>query len=118
MPRSMPDASTLLSAASQYLERELMPTLSGYHRFQTRVTVNVLNIIRRELELQGKHESSEGARLAPIVGHDGPIDTLNNELCDLIRRGGIDPGDPALRAHIRQSLADALAINNPKWTGD
>jgi hypothetical protein len=23
--------------------------------------------------------------------------------------------DPALRAHVRQSLADALAINNPKW---
>ena len=54
MPQSMPDAATLLGAAVKYLEDELMPTLDGYHRFKTRVTVNVLNTIRRELELRGR----------------------------------------------------------------
>jgi len=116
MPRSIPDASTLLTAAVSYLEQELMPTLSGYHRFQTRVTVNVLNIIRRELEMCAAHESAERGRLTALVGHDGPVDGLNNELCDLICRDGIDLKDPRLRAHLRQSLADALAINNPKWS--
>ena len=47
MPKSTPDATVLLQAAVKYLETELMPTLEGYHRFQTRVTVNVLNTVRR-----------------------------------------------------------------------
>jgi len=116
MPRSIPTASTLLSAAVKYLQDELMPTLSGYHRFQTRVTVNVLNMIRRELELGRSHESAEERRLTALVGHDGPMDALNGELCDLIRTDRINLEDPILRDHLRQSLAEALQINNPKWT--
>jgi hypothetical protein len=115
MPASIPDVSTLLTAAVRYLQEELMPTLSGYHRFQTRVTVNVLNIIRRELDMREAQESAERVRLAAILGHDGPVDTLNQELCDLIRSDRVGLNDPALRAHIQQTLADALAINNPKW---
>jgi Domain of unknown function (DUF6285) len=118
MPQSMPAATILLDAAVKYLELELMPTLAGYHRFQTRVTANVLNIIRRELEMREAQESAERIRLAALVGHDGPLDTLNDELCELIRAGRIDVDDSALRAHVRQSLANALAINNPKWVAD
>ena len=116
MPRSLPSASTLLSAAVKYLEEGLMPTLSGYHRFQTRVAVNVLRMIRRELELGEKHELAERRRLTALVGHEGPLDELNRELCDLIRTDEIDQQNEILREHIRKSLVDALEINNPKWT--
>ena len=116
MPQSIPNVSTLLGAAVKYLEQELMPTLSGYHRFQTRVTVNVLNIVRRELEMREACESAERDRLTAIIGHEGPVEALNDELCDLIRNDRINLNDSGLREHVRQSLADALAINNPKWT--
>jgi hypothetical protein len=115
MPRSIPSASTLLNAAVRYLQEELMPTLSGYHRFQTRVTVNVLNIIRRELELGEIHEFEERQRLTALIGHDGPIDELNNELCDLIHADRINLDNPILSNHLRRSLEGALEINNPKW---
>ena len=115
MPQSMPDAPTLLSAAVKYLEDELLPALDGYHRFKTRVTVNVLNTIRREFELRGTHAAAERTRLAAILGHDGEVDALSMELSERIRSGAIDLNDPALRGHLRQSVADALAINNPKW---
>ncbi len=115
MPKSMPDAPTLLKAAITYLEDELMPTLDGYHRFKTRVTVNVLSTLRRELELRDAQAAAERARLAAILGHDGDVEALSNELSERIRSGAIAIDDPALRAHVRQSLADALAINNPKW---
>jgi hypothetical protein len=118
MPKSMPDVQTLLDAAVQYLEQALLPTLSGYHRFQTRVTVNVLNIIRRELENRAAQESTERDQLIAIVGHGGAVEALTDELCDVIRTGGIDLNDPALHSHIKQSLADALAINNPKWASE
>ena len=115
MPQSMPDAPTLLGAAVKYLEDELLPALNGYHRFKTRVTVNVLNTIRRELELRAAQAAAERKRLAAILGHDGEVDALSMELSERIRSGAVDLNDPALRAHLRQSVADALAINNPKW---
>jgi selenocysteine lyase/cysteine desulfurase len=115
MPKSMPDAAILLKAAIKYLEEELMTTLQGYHRFQTRVTVNVLGALRRELELRDGQAESERARLVTILGHDGDVETLSRELAERIRSGAIAFDDPALRAHVRHSLADALAINNPKW---
>jgi hypothetical protein len=115
MPESIPKAAVLLEAAVKYLETELMPTLEGYHRFQTRVTVNVLNTVRRELELRGAQAVAERARLVAMLGHDGDVETLSIELAERIRAGAISIDDPALHAHVRQSLADALAINNPKW---
>lgn len=115
MPKSTPDATVLLQAAVKYLETELMPTLEGYHRFQTRVTVNVLNTVRRELELRDAQADAEHARLVSILGHDGELEALSRELAERIRTGAISIDDPALRAHVRQSLADALTIANPKW---
>jgi hypothetical protein len=112
----MPSAPLLLAAAIKYLEQELLPTLSGYHRFQVRVTANVLNIVRRELELRGPQAAAECERLRAIIGHDGDVESLSAELCESIRSGIFDVDDPDLRAHVRQSLADALAINNPKWS--
>jgi len=115
MPQSIPKAAVLLEAAVKYLETELMPTLEGYHRFQTRVTVNVLNTVRRELELRGAQADAERSRLVAMLGHDGDVETLSLELAERIRAGAISIDDPALRTHVRQSLADALTINNPKW---
>ena len=115
MPQSMPDVATLLRATVSYFESELMPTLSGYHRFQTRVAVNVLNTVRRELEMREGHRLEERKRLAAILGHDGEVEKLSIELCERLRAGAIALDDRALRAHIRQSLAEALAVNNPRW---
>ena len=115
MPQSMPDAPALLTAAVKYLEEELLPDLIGYHRFRTRVTINVLNTIRRELEMREAQSAAERARLRALLGHDGDTSTLSGELSERIREGAIDLNDADLRAHLRQSLADALAINNPKW---
>lgn len=115
MPLSKPDATILLQAAVKYLEEELIPTLDGYYRFQTRVTANVLNTVRRELELRDRQASAEQQRLAAILGHDGEVEALSRELAERIRTNQIALDDPSLRAHIRQSLSDALTINNPKW---
>jgi Domain of unknown function (DUF6285) len=115
MPSSMPDTRTLLDAAIKYLEDELLPELSGYHRFKTRVTANVLITMRREFDLGTRQAAAERARLMALLGHEGDIAALSLELAERIRTGTIDPQTPAVRDHIRKSLAEALAINNPKW---
>jgi Domain of unknown function (DUF6285) len=118
MPQSIPDMRNLVAVAAKYLENELLPTLAGYHRFKTRVTINVLNVIQRELEVGAAQSTAERAQLTAIMGHEGSLETLNDELSEAIRSGAITMNDRELRAHIRRSLADALAINNPRWVTD
>ena len=118
MPASKPDATLLLDAAIDYLERELSPTLTGYHRFQCRVTLNVLAQVRRELALAPAQSEAERARLVALLGHAGERDELSRELAARIRRGEVALDDPALLEHLRLSLVEALRINNPKWIGE
>lgn len=115
MPQSFPDAKTLLVAATKYMEDELMPTLDGYHRFKVRVTINVLNTIRRELEMREGQSKAEHERLVAILGHEGNVETMSRELAERIRAGDFSLDDERLRTHIKQSLSDALSIANPKW---
>jgi hypothetical protein len=115
MPTSLPDAATLLKAAIRYLEEELLPELSGYHRFKIRVTANVLATIKRELELQADHEVVESDRLGALLGHQDDLPELNRELTEKIKAGAIALDNAELLRHIHESLREALAINNPKW---
>jgi Domain of unknown function (DUF6285) len=115
VPASKPEPAVLLDAAIDYLERELLPTLTGYHRFQCRVTVNVLAQVRRELVLAPEQADAERARLASLLGHPGGRDELSRELAARIRSGEFSLDDPALLTHLRLSLVEALRINNPKW---
>jgi hypothetical protein len=115
MPASKPEPRALLDAAIDYLERELLPTLTGYHRFQCRVTANVLAQVRRELVLAPAQAEAERARLVALLGHPGERDELNRELAGRIRAGEIALDDPALLEHLRRSLIEALRINNPRW---
>lgn len=115
MPASKPEAPILLDAAIDYLERELLPTLTGYHRFQCRVTLNVLAQVKRELELAPAQAEAERARLGALLGREGDCHELSRALAARIRSGEIALEDPGLLEHLRLSLLEALRINNPKW---
>jgi len=115
MSRLIPPAATLLQASADYLEHELLPTLAGYHRFQTRITVNVLRTLQRELELGPARDAAEHSRLVALLGHEGSLPALEAELAAAIAEGRIALDAPELTAHLRHSLRDALAIDNPKW---
>lgn len=121
MSNRIPPTDVLLHATIDYLERELLPTLAGYHRFQTRVGINVLKTAMRELQLAAGFEAEEQARLTALLGHadagDDPVAALNDELTEAIASGRLPLDAPGLVDHLRRTLADALAIDNPKWIG-
>ena len=49
-------------------------------QFHTRVAVNVLGIVERELTLGPELAPAERARAAALLGHDGDVDALEREL--------------------------------------
>lgn len=114
MPESRPSAADLIAGVIDYLERELLPTLEGRHRFHVRVAANALAVVKREIELGPGLSEAERTRLAILLRRDGTLDELNRELARRIHAGEI--GDESeLLQHLKRSVDDALAINNPKW---
>jgi hypothetical protein len=114
MAESRPNAADLLAGVIDYLDRELLPTLEGRHRFHVRVAANALAVVKREIELGPGLAEAERARLAALLGQDGTLDNLNRALAERIRLGAI-ADESKLVEHLKHSIGEALSINNPKW---
>ncbi|ABF12385.1 DUF6285 domain-containing protein [Cupriavidus metallidurans] len=115
MSTFVPDANRLLQAAAEYLERELLPTLTGYHGFQTRVCINVLKIVARELEMRPEAQARERRRLEDILGKQGDVGALNRELATRLGAGDLPLDHVGVVEHLISTLQDALSINSPRW---
>jgi hypothetical protein len=113
--REQPTAAELIDAVSEFLNRDLGPTLTGRLAFHARVAANVLAIVRRELTLGPQADRADAARLAALLGTRGDAPTLNEELCRRIAAGEIAPDDPALIEHLWATTLDTLAIDQPGY---
>ena len=119
MAQDRPTASELLAAIADFLREEATPALDSAEPrlgFQMRVAVNSLAILERELRL-GPAADAARARAADrtLLGRDGTLDELNRELARQLRAGERDERDAALMAHLEATIADKIAIANPRW---
>ena len=115
MPMSHPSAPEMLAVIREYLEATILPELKDDKWFNVKVAANMLATVERELRLGPAADAAEIARLEQITGTRGSLDALNRELAARIREGKIKSDDAAVLDHLRQSIADALKINNPAW---
>ncbi len=118
-----PNPIELIGAVARFLEEELLPELEGVHRFHTRVAINALGIIGREIESEAETLPQRHARLATLLERTEPgadlraeIDAMETELSARIRAGEADD-DSAWREnlfeHLRRDVAERLAVSNP-----
>ena len=113
--REQPTAAELLDSVSEFISRDVAPTLAGRLAFHARVAVNVLAIVRREL-LQGPDaDRADARRLAALLGEAGDPVALTEELCRRIAAGEIASDDPALIEHLWATTLDTLAIDQPGY---
>jgi hypothetical protein len=125
-----PTAAELVDAVSEFLERDLQPSLAGRLAFHTRVAVNALRIVRREIDLGPQLDGLRNAGLRELLGVDpsaadalAGADTrdLEVELARRIRDGSLDAHRPELVAYLRATLRLQLDIVHPGYireTGD
>ena len=113
--REQPTAIELIDAVTEFLRAEAIPALSGRVAFHTRVAANVLDIVRRQLTLGPAAEQSRAERLRALLGHDGDLEALNAELCDLIAGGMIERTDRELIEHLWATTLDTLSIDQPNY---
>ena len=111
-----PPATELLASVSRFLREELLPSLSGAQAFNLRVSINALELVRREIEQQDAADKSEHRRLAKLLDTYAELDVLRKQLCEKIARGDIMLDQPALREHLRATIVDRLAIDQPTYS--
>ena len=118
MAQDRPTAAELLAAIADFLREEATPALDKAEPrlgFQMRVAANSLAILEREARLGPAADAREHERLVKLLGHNGTLDDLNRELARQLRAGERDERDATLMAHLEATIADKIAIANPKW---
>lgn len=85
--------------------------------FIARVADNARATLEREAALGPAAEAAGVERLRGLLALDGDFETLNAELCARLRDGRLAPLDPAVLAHLKASVVDQVAIDQPSYSG-
>jgi hypothetical protein len=112
-----PTAAELVGAVREFLERDVLGTVEERVRFHTRVAVNALGMVERELVLGPTLDASARERLASFLGSDSDLGDMLRELATRIRHGALDD-DPTVVALTRDLVAAKLDVSNPRYRGE
>ena len=110
-----PDPVDLLSAVALFLREQALPQLQGHAAYQARVAANMVDIVRRQLELAPVAEARELQRLRALLQRDGSLAELHALLCQRIADGRIGLQTPGLAEHLWQTTLDKLAVDQPGY---
>lgn len=104
-----PTSAELIEAVREWIERDVMTSTQGRLKFHSRVAVNVLAMVERELAMGEQQESDHLVRLATLGMAD------DTEFAQAIRNGDLDDRLDEVRAVLRADVDAKLAVANPKY---
>ena len=108
-PHDRPTAAELLEALHEWMERDLLPGVDGRLQFHTRVAINMIDIVRRELELGPDQEVQHQEVLASFGMND------DAELAAAIREGAFDENLVDVLNRLRPVVEDKVRVANPRY---
>ena len=113
MTTNQPTPLDLLEAVREFMEKRVMPRVDEHTAYHTKVAVNALKIVERELTLAPDLEAVEQERLGRLLNRSGDLDELNRELCRQIRERQLDWRNRGLLDPLPQTAMGKLTIDNP-----
>jgi len=116
MAQDRPTAAELVQAVREFLEHDVMAATSGRVQFHTRVAVNALGMIERELSDGPAYLDAEIGRARALLERDSnDAGLLERELAARIRDGSLDDRMDAVREHVRATVREKLLVANPGY---
>src|SRR5205823_12457651 len=112
-----PTAVELLGAVREFLDQDVMPAVEGRVQFHTRVAVNALGMLERELRLGPELDAAEPARLGAPFGYDADFDALTAERASRVGDGSPDDRRDDMSTAVRDSGRAKLMVSNPDYAG-
>jgi hypothetical protein len=110
-----PTPTELIKAVADFLRTEITPAIKGHNAFKLRVGINALDLVTRQIALEGPSDAAEAGRLKLLLGTDGSLMKLNRALAQKIADGEIDLDTPGLKEHLWQTTMDKLAVDQPNY---
>ena len=110
-PHDVPTAAQLVEAVREFLERDVMEATDGRVRFHTRVAVNALNMVQRELEVGAEQAAAHRAALDRLGVSDEAA------LAAAIRNGDLDDRRDEVLEVLRATVRAKLEVANPRYLG-
>ena len=110
-----PTPEELIKAVADFLRSEIAPVIKGHNAFKLRVGINALDLVTRQMALEGRSDAAEAARLTRLLGVQGSLNELNRALADRIAKGEVDLQTPGLAEHLWQTTMDKLAVDQPNY---
>lgn len=111
-PHDRPTASELLEAVREFLRDDVLPATEGRVQFHTRVALNALEMVRREIDEGPSMQAEHERRLRELGFAD------DAELSAAIREGRLDDRwDDAFTA-VYESVIEKLRVANPGYLVD
>jgi hypothetical protein len=108
-PHDVPTIEELVEAVRQFLSASILPVVDGQLRYHTRVAVNVLEIVERELLLGPEQHRQHLAGLASL----GVADEA--ELAVAIRNGSLEDRLSEVVTFVRATVRAKLDVANPDY---
>jgi hypothetical protein len=110
-----PTPIELTKAVADFLRDEIAPMISGHNAYKLRVAINMLDLVTRQLTLEGGTDQEEAVRLRALLGIDGSLIELNRALADRIASGEVDLTTQGLADHLWQTTLAKLAVDQPNY---
>jgi hypothetical protein len=111
----MPRIEELLVSVRDHLRGEVMAASRGRAQFLARVAANSLDIALRDQALGTAQRERELARLRTLLGRTGELEALRWQLVNGLRDGSLALDRPGLGEHLRQTVLNQLAIDQPSY---
>ena len=113
----MPRLDELVESARDYLRGPVMSETSGRTNFLARVAANSLDVAYRDLLLGEQHRAAEHTRLQTLLGSEESLLDLRWQLVSGLRNGEVALDMPGLEEHLRTTVVNQIAIDQPKYSG-
>jgi hypothetical protein len=115
----MPRIDELVTGVRDLLQDEVIGATQGRLSFMARVAGNALDTVLRELAVGDEHRRRERARLASLLGRspDSELEALRWQLVEALRDGSLPLDAPDLAEHLRATVVNQAAIDQPRYSG-
>ncbi|CAA0093360.1 Uncharacterised protein [Zhongshania aliphaticivorans] len=111
----LPMPAELLEGVIKFLKEDAAVNLAAHSSFLAKVAANSLSIAQRELLIGPTVEVQEQQRLQTLLGKSGDLNSLRASLSNSLRYG-MPLDTPLLAEHLRQTVANQLAIDQPNYS--
>ena len=113
----LPRIDELIISVRDFLRSDVMGQTQGRTNFLARVASNSLDIVLRDTLVGEKHRRLEKERLRMLLNDDGDLESLRWSLVRRLRDGTLPLDHPGLDAHLRTTVLNQAAIDQPNYSG-